>query len=73
MRLGMIGRMIVVMSLWLTSKSADAFNANNHASGKGGCGQLVTLKHPELKGKARGAEIAKCSADADAYVKQSGF
>jgi len=74
MRFGIIGGIIVVLSIWLaTSKSADAFNANNHIPGKGGCRQLVTIKHPELKGSARAAEIAKCSANADAYSKQAGF
>ena len=74
MRFGIIGGIIVVLSIWLaTSKSADAFNANAHAVGKGGCGQLVTLKHPDMKGPERSAEIKKCSANADAYSKQSGF
>ena len=74
MRFGIIGGIIVVLSIWLaTSKCADAFNANNHASGKGGCGQLVTLKHPELTGNARGTEMAKCNADPDAYAKKAGF
>jgi hypothetical protein len=69
MRFGIVGAIIVVLSIWLTtSERADA-----RAPGKGGCGQLVTIKHPDLKGPERGAEIKKCSANADAYSKQAGF
>jgi hypothetical protein len=32
-----------------------------------GCGQLVTLKHPDLKGKARKAEWDRCMANPDGY------
>ena len=33
------------------------------------CRELVNVKHPELKGEARKAEIAKCDSDAEAYNK----
>ena len=36
------------------------------SSGKG-CGDMVTLKHPELKGKARKAEWDKCMANPGGY------
>jgi hypothetical protein len=32
-----------------------------------GCNQLVTVKHPDLKGKARKAEWDKCMANPDGY------
>jgi hypothetical protein len=75
MRFGIMGGIIVVLSIWLaTSERANAGHlGNNRDPGSGGCGQLVTLKHPELKGPARRTEISKCSANADAYSKQSGF
>ncbi len=77
MRSGIIGGMIAVLSVWLaTAERADAFTHRDPIGGRGaarGCGGLVTVKHPELKGPLRRAEIARCNADADAYNKQSGF
>jgi hypothetical protein len=71
MRFGIMGGTILVLSIWLaTSERADA---GHRDPGRGGCGQLVTLKHPELKGPARGTEVAKCNAHPDDYAKQSGF
>ena len=32
-----------------------------------GCGQLVTVKHPDLKGPARKKEWDRCMADPAAY------
>jgi hypothetical protein len=73
MRFGIVGAIIVVLSIWLaTSERADAGN-RDHSPGRQGCASLVTVKHADLKGPARQAEIKKCSADADAYSKQSGF
>jgi hypothetical protein len=37
-----------------------------HDTGKG-CGQLVTLKHPDLKGAGRKKEWDKCMSDPGAY------
>jgi hypothetical protein len=34
-----------------------------------GCRQLVTVKHPDLKGPARKKEWSKCMADPDKYGK----
>jgi hypothetical protein len=34
-----------------------------------GCGQLVFLKHPDLKGPARKKEVGKCVSDPDSYGK----
>ena len=74
MRLGIIGNMIFVLSIWLaTAESADASVHRDPLHGGRGCGKPVTVKHADLKGPARRAEIAKCNADADAYSKQSGF
>lgn len=38
-----------------------------------GCASLVTVAHPDLKGKARRDEIKKCKADPDGYSKASGI
>jgi hypothetical protein len=34
-----------------------------------GCGQLVTVKHPDLKGPPRKKEWDRCMADPDGYGK----
>jgi hypothetical protein len=71
MRFGIVGAIIVVLSISVgTTERADA---GHRDPGRGGCGQLVTLKHPDLKGPERSAEIKKCSANGDAYSKQAGF
>jgi hypothetical protein len=73
MRVGIVGAIIAVLSIWLaTSERADAGN-RDHSPGRQGCAALVNLKHADLKGPARQAEIQKCHADADAYSKQAGF
>ena len=79
MRFGIMGGIVVVLSIWVaTADRADAFTHRDPLGGRGsasgrGCGGLVTVAHPDLKGPLRRAEIAKCNADADAYNKQSGF
>jgi hypothetical protein len=72
MRFGIVGAIIVALSVWLAaSKSAEARNLVNR--GNKGCASLVTVKHPDLKGPELSAEIKKCNANADAYSKQAGF
>jgi hypothetical protein len=54
MRFGIISGMIVVLSVWLaTVERADAFTHREPIGGRGsgrGCGGLVTVAHPDLKG-----------------------
>ncbi len=38
-----------------------------------GCANLVTQAHPDVKGKKRTDEIAKCKSDPDAYSKAAGL
>ena len=40
-----------------------------HLSASKGCGQLVTVMYPDLKGRARREERRKCLADPDHYSK----
>jgi hypothetical protein len=73
MRFGIVGAIIVALSIWLaTSERADA-EKKPRAPGSHGCASLVTIKHSDLKGLERSAEIKKCNANADAYSKQAGI
>jgi hypothetical protein len=38
-------------------------------SARKGCGQLVTVMYPDLKGHARHEEFKKCMANPDTYSK----
>jgi hypothetical protein len=56
---------IVTVSVFVISLGASSAYTHHilHHNARQACGQLVTVKHPEMKGAARSAEIAKCTAD----------
>ena len=68
----LLGFMTTVSVFAISSGGAEAQHVLKRSASQA-CGQLVTVKHPEMKGDARKAEIAKCKADGDAYNKQAGF
>jgi hypothetical protein len=61
---------VVTVATWtaVLTTPAAATRMDKHNAGHG-CEQLVTVNHPDLKGKERGAEIKKCKADPDGYNK----
>jgi len=58
-----VGFVIVSLPLIVLGSDAQA----RQISKARGCREVVTVKHPDLKGPSRKAEWDKCMADADAY------
>ncbi len=68
-----IGMAALMGAVWffactaLTGAAHAGLHLNRNVNPGKGCGQLVTVKHPDLKGKARKAEWDKCMANPDTY------
>jgi hypothetical protein len=65
----LLGFMVTVSVFAISSGGAEATLRVLKHNARQACAQLVTVKHPDMKGAARKSEIAKCNADADTYNK----
>ncbi len=66
---GIAAVMILSLSLGASDAMAGGVRGQDSNVKKRGCRDLVTLKHPDLKGKAVDVERSKCLADPDSYGK----
>jgi hypothetical protein len=68
-KLIVVGVVGLFATLAMAEMAYSCVRCSAGASPGRGCGQLVTVKHPDLKGPSRKKEWDKCMANPDAYGK----